>query len=213
MTRRFVLEQNMFLNRFLVATVSACIAASGMCAIAGETGSNGSKTDSGESKTGAGKDVKQTKVLTVTSTAFGAERIIPKRYTGDGKDVSPPLKWSAGPSGTKCYALSVEDPDAPGGTWWHWTLSNIPPSVTQLSEGASKSKALPKGSIEGKNDFEQLGYNGPMPPKGQNHHYHFKVVALSDELKLSRGCSKQQYETAIKGHILAQGELIGTYSH
>lgn len=210
----------MFLNRFLVATISVCIAACGACAIAGETVSKGSKTGpevsktgSEASKTGPGKNKKQPDTLTVTSTAFGAGKIIPKQYTGDGKDVSPPLKWTAGPNGTKCYALSVEDPDAPGGTWWHWTISNIPPSVTQLSEGASKGKALPKGSIEGKNDFEQLGYNGPMPPKGQNHHYHFKVVALSDQLKLSPGCSKQQYETAIKGHILAQGELIGTYSH
>lgn len=196
----------MFLNRFSVATFSLCIAASYAGAIAGETGSNTGKSF-------RGKDAKRPVVLTVTSTAFGADKVIPKQYTGDGKDVSPPLKWTVGPSGTKCYAVSVEDPDAPGGTWWHWTIANIPQSVTQLGEGASKGKTLPIGSIEGKNDFDKIGYNGPMPPKGQNHHYHFKVVALSDQLKLSAGCSKQQYETAIRGHILGQGELIGTYSH
>lgn len=152
-----------------------------------------------------------TKTLSVSSTAFGAGRMIPKQYTGEGKDVSPPLKWTAGPAGTKCYALSVEDPDAPGGTWWHWTVGNLPANLTQLSEGASK-QAMPKGTIEGTNDFGKRGYNGPMPPKGQNHHYHFKVVALNTMVKLNAGCSKEQYEAAIKGHITGQGELIGTYA-
>ena len=151
--------------------------------------------------------------LTVSSTAFSANKAIPKQYTGDGKDVSPQLKWSPGPSGTKYYALSVEDPDAPGGTWWHWILFNIPANVTQLNEAVSKSKAIPAGAGEGKNDFDKIGYNGPMSPKGQNHHYHFKVVALSNKLNLNPGCSKQQYEAAIKGHITGQGDLIGTYSH
>lgn len=149
--------------------------------------------------------------LNVSSTAFSAGKVIPKQYTGDGKDVSPPLQWSAGPKGTKCYALSVEDPDAPRGTWWHWILANIPVNITHLKEGASKGKPGP--GVEGKNDFDNLGYNGPMPPKGQNHHYHFKVVALSDQLKLSPGCTKEQYEAAIKGHITGQGELVGTYAH
>lgn len=153
----------------------------------------------------------ETKSLTVSSTAFGAGKVIPKQYTGEGKDVSPPLKWTAGPKGTKCYALSVEDPDAPGGTWWHWIAANIPAGVTQLSEGASK-RTMPKGVIEGKNDFEKRGYNGPMPPRGQNHRYRFKVVALSDTVKLDAGCTKEQYEAAIKGHITGQGELVGTYA-
>ena len=157
------------------------------------------------------KDEVRPAALNVSSTAFSAGKAIPKQYTGDGKDVSPPLKWTAGPKGTKCYALSVEDPDAPRGTWWHWILANIPANVTELKEGASKGKTTQ--GIEGKNDFDKLGYNGPMPPRGQNHHYHFKVVALNDQLKLSPGCTKEQYEAAIKGHITGQGVLVGTYAH
>lgn len=153
----------------------------------------------------------ETKSLSVTSTAFGAGKVIPKQYTGEGKDVSPPLKWTAGPKGTKCYAISVEDPDAPRGTWWHWVAANIPATVTQLAEGASQ-RAMPKGAIEGTNDFEKRGYNGPMPPRGQNHRYRFKVVALSDMVKLDAGCTKDQYEAAIKGHITGQGEVVGTYA-
>jgi len=164
------------------------------------------------SHAGQAKDAQGSKALSVSSTAFNTGQVIPKQYTGEGKDASPPLKWTAGPKGTKCYALSVEDPDAPRGTWWHWIIANIPGNVTELAEGASKEKSIPKGSVEGTNDFKKLGYNGPLPPKGQNHHYHFKVVALTDKLKLSPGCTKEQYEAAIKGHITGQGELIGTYA-
>jgi Raf kinase inhibitor-like YbhB/YbcL family protein len=159
------------------------------------------------------KENDKVKALSVSSTAFGAGKVIPKQYTGDGKDVSPPLKWTAGPKGTTGYAISVEDPDAPKGTWWHWIIANIPSNVTQLNEGASRGKLAIPGSVEGKNDFDKLGYNGPMPPKGQNHHYHFKVVALSSPLKLRWGCTKEQYEAALKGNIIGQGELIGTYTH
>lgn len=187
------------LHRGLIAAISLYIVSANAVAVAAESS--------------AANELKKPKSLTVSSTAFGAGSAIPKQYTGDGKDLSPQLKWTAGPAGTKCYALSVEDPDAPGGTWWHWILVNIPSNVTQLSEGASRSKALPVGCAEGKNDFDKPGYNGPMPPKGQNHHYHFKVVALNDNLKLRQGCTKEQYEAAIKGHITGQGELIGTYSH
>lgn len=150
--------------------------------------------------------------LSVSSTVFNTGQAIPKQYTGEGKDVSPPLKWTAGPKGTQCYAISVEDPDAPRGTWWHWIIANIPSKITELPEGASQGKSVPSGSIEGINDFKKAGYNGPLPPKGQNHHYHFKVVALNSPVKLNPGCSKEQYEEAIKGHITAQGELVGTYA-
>jgi len=149
--------------------------------------------------------------LKITSTAFGAGKVIPKQYTGEGQDVSPALNWTAGPEGTTCYALSVEDPDAPRGTWWHWTVINIPAGTTRLYESASK-KNMPKGSLEGTNDFGKIGYNGPMPPKGQNHRYRFKVVALSQPLKLNSSFTKEQYEAAIRGHITGQGELVGTYS-
>lgn len=186
----------------LFTTLAFGINHSNICANAGET----------KAATGI-KQNKPPARININSTAFGANKTIPKLFTGDGKDISPQLQWTAGPAGTKSYALSVEDPDAPGGTWWHWILINIPASVTQLSEAASRSKNLPAGSFEGKNDFEKLGYNGPMPPKGQNHHYQFKVVALDAKLTLSPGCTKQQYESAIKGHIIGQGYLIGTYSH
>ncbi len=158
-------------------------------------------------------DAARVKKLEVSSTAFSAGKIIPKQYTGDGKDVSPPLKWTAGPKGTQCYAISVEDPDAPRGTWWHWIIANIPSNVTQLNEGASRGKVAIFGSVEGINDFDKLGYNGPMPPKGQNHRYYFKVLALSSPLKLRWGCTKEQYAAATKGNIIGQGELIGTYAH
>src|SRR5262245_35978404 len=104
--------------------------------------------------------------LTVTSSAFAAGSVIPKPYTGDGKDVSPPLQWTAGPSGTQSYAVICEDPDAPRGLWVHWVLYNLPEAATALPEGLPKTATLADGSVQGKNDWGKLGYGGPAPPRG-----------------------------------------------
>jgi Raf kinase inhibitor-like YbhB/YbcL family protein len=149
--------------------------------------------------------------MQLTSTAFQEGATIPKPYTGDGKDVSPPLQWSGAPTGTKSFALIGDDPDAPRGTWVHWVLFNVPADVQGLSEGASK-EGLPTGTRQGKNDFGNLGYGGPAPPRGKPHRYFFKLYALDTLLDLQEGATKQQVEQAMKNHILAQGQLMGQYA-
>jgi len=147
----------------------------------------------------------------ISSSAFTAGGAIPRQFTGDGKDVSPPLSWSGVPQGTRSLALTCEDPDAPAGTWFHWIIFNIPPGTARLKEGIAPSPTLAEGITHGRNDFEKLGYNGPAPPRGTVHHYHFKLVALDGKLDLKPGCSKKAYYAAIKGHILASTEVVGTY--
>jgi len=149
--------------------------------------------------------------LSVSSSAFVEGASVPKPYTGDGKDVSPALSWSGVPASAKALALSVEDPDAPGGTWFHWIIFNIPTSEKGLKENVAKTPVLPNGAVQGRNDFDQAGYNGPAPPKGPLHHYQFKLVALDAKLSLKPSCSKDEYYKAIKGHIVASGMLTGTY--
>lgn len=149
--------------------------------------------------------------LRVTSSAFSQNSSIPKKYTGDGDDVSPPLSWTAGPPKTKSYALSCEDPDAPSGTWWHWILFNMSPGTTVLGEAVPKVAQMAQGVGQGANDFHKPGYNGPAPPAGKVHHYNFKVRALDTMLTIRPNCSKEAYEAAIKGHVLAEGQLTGVY--
>jgi Raf kinase inhibitor-like YbhB/YbcL family protein len=146
--------------------------------------------------------------MQVTSTAFREGDTIPKQYTGEGKDVSPPLKWTGAPQGVKSFALICDDPDAPRGTWVHWVVVNLPPETEELAEGVS----LPAGAKAGKNDFGKNRYNGPLPPPGKPHRYFFKVYALDTPLDLKEGATKQQVEAAMKGHILAKGELMGKYA-
>ncbi|HEU5047317.1 MAG TPA: YbhB/YbcL family Raf kinase inhibitor-like protein [Rickettsiales bacterium] len=150
--------------------------------------------------------------LTLQSTAFHHEETVPKRYTCDGGDVSPPLIWSNVPRGTRSFALIVDDPDAPDPaapkmTWVHWVLYNIPPSCTGLQEAI---KQLPDGTREGINDWHRTGYGGPCPPVGQ-HRYFFKLYALDTILELPAKATKPQLETAMRGHVLEQATLIGTY--
>ncbi|MBX9693793.1 MAG: YbhB/YbcL family Raf kinase inhibitor-like protein [Cyanobacteria bacterium] len=158
------------------------------------------------------KDSKGAAQLSVKSTAFTEGSIIPNKFTGDGQDVSPPLTWSDPPASAKSIALTVEDPDAPAGTWFHWIIFNIPPSERQLSQGIEKAPKLKGGITQGSNDFRKLGYNGPAPPKGSTHHYQFKLVALDSPLTLQPGCTKTEFYGAIKGHVLARGTLTGLYS-
>ena len=149
--------------------------------------------------------------MTVTSTAFEEGSMIPRKYTCDGEDVSPPLAWSAVPEGTKSLALISDDPDAPVGTWVHWVLFNIPSDVTELPEGVPSDQKLENGSCHGITDFRRPGYGGPCPPGG-THRYYFKVYALDAVLDLEPGATKAQLLAAMEGHILAEGQLMGKYT-
>jgi Raf kinase inhibitor-like YbhB/YbcL family protein len=149
--------------------------------------------------------------IQLTSTAFGEGKPIPAKYTCDGADVSPPLKWSNVPNGTKSIALISDDPDAPVGTWVHWVIYNIPPDVTELAEGVPKSEVLTNGARQGMTDFKRIGYGGPCPPPGRPHRYFFKIHALDTKLDLKPGATKQQLLRTMEGHILAEGQLMGTY--
>jgi Raf kinase inhibitor-like YbhB/YbcL family protein len=149
--------------------------------------------------------------IELTSTAFQNGETIPKQYTGDGADQSPPLRWSEPPSGTKSMALICDDPDAPRGTWVHWVLFNLPAQARELDEGVPTTTTLSAGAKQGKNDFGNIGYGGPAPPKGKAHRYFFKLYALEVALDLSPGATKAQLEGTMKGHILAEGQLMGTY--
>jgi hypothetical protein len=147
----------------------------------------------------------------ITSSAFSAGSNIPKQYTCDGPDVSPPLSWKDAPAGTKSFALIVDDPDAPAGTWVHWVLFNLPAGTHDLPEGVEKKENLANGALQGRNDFQKIGYNGPCPPPGKPHRYFFRLYALDAALDLKAGASKADVERAMKGHVLGQGELMGKF--
>ena len=149
--------------------------------------------------------------INVTSSAFTQGGMIPVLYTCDGRDISPPLSWTAGPAGTQSYAIIADDPDAPMGIWVHWVAYNIPASITTLPENVAKDKQLGDGTLQGINDFKDFGYGGPCPPCG-THRYFFKVYALDTVLKAGPGLTKKKLLREIEGHTLAQGELMGSYS-
>jgi Raf kinase inhibitor-like YbhB/YbcL family protein len=148
--------------------------------------------------------------MKITSPAFQNEGMIPSKYTCDGQDVSPALEWTGVPENTTGLVLIADDPDAPMGTWVHWVLFNIPPTVTGLPEGAGAETIFSDGTQSGTSSFKRLGYGGPCPPSG-THRYYFKVYALDAKLDLASGASKQDVVRAMKGHVLAQGELMGRY--
>ena len=149
----------------------------------------------------------------LSSTAFENGAYIPKKHTGDGLDVSPALKWPDPPQGTKSLALICDDPDAPVGTWVHWVLWGIKPDARELPEAVPAQGELSDGIKQGTNDFRKIGYGGPMPPRGTDHRYFFKLYALDTELSLKPGATKKDLLAAMKGHILAEAELIGRYKH
>ena len=150
--------------------------------------------------------------MELKSTAFTQGGDIPKKYTCDGADVSPPLNWTDPPPGTQSLALLCEDPDAPRGTWVHWVLFNLPASARELPEGVPTKETLSGGGRQGKNDFGKIGYGGPCPPKGPAHRYFFKLYALDTPLDLKPGVTRQELLKATGGHILAETELMGRYS-
>ena len=155
------------------------------------------------------KEVEMT--LSLSSTGFKEGDKIPVKYTCDGEDISLPITWGEPPQKTQAFALIVDDPDAPGGVFTHWVVFNIPGNVRQLGEGVPAQERLQSGALQGKNDFGRIGYGGPCPPRGPAHRYRFTVYALDKPLDLKPGASKKQLLDAMKGHILAQGELMGTY--
>ena len=151
---------------------------------------------------------------------------MPAKHSCEGADASPALKWEGAPASTKSFALICDDPDAPGGSWVHWVLYGIPASTTELPENVAKvdgvasvdyevtSQSVVKSAFanQGMNSFGRVGYGGPCPPRGHGvHHYHFRLYALDTELNLAPRLTRQQLEAAMKGHILAQTELVGTY--
>lgn len=170
-------------------------------------------------KSGGAKAISQEREglmgLLIESTAFADGERIPKRFTEDGEDVSPPLTWSGPPAGTKELALICDDPDAPTPQpWVHWVIYKIAAGTGGLPEKVPTPARLsePPGALQGKNSWGRIGYGGPAPPRGHGtHHYHFKLYALDAPLDVAPGLNKDRLLAAMKGHILAQGELVGTY--
>lgn len=149
--------------------------------------------------------------ILLKSSSFEQGQPIPLRHTGDGVNVSPPLAWSGLRKDAKSQVLICEDPDAPRGVWVHWVLYDLPPTTHMLPEGLPSDPVLPGGGVQGKTDFGTLGYGGPAPPKGKPHRYYFKLYSLDCELGLPAGATKADVLTAMDGHVLDKGELMGVY--
>jgi hypothetical protein len=147
----------------------------------------------------------------ISTSAFPSGEMIPKKFTCDGPDLSPPLTWKDAPAATQSFAIIMDDPDAPVGTWVHWVLYKLPASTNELPEGVEKQEQLASGALAGRNDFRKIGYNGPCPPPGKSHRYYFKLYALDTKLSLNAGATKADLERAMKGHILSRTEIIGRY--
>ena len=150
-------------------------------------------------------------MLNVSTSVFKEGGSIPTKYSCQGEDVSPALQWDEPPTGTQSFALIMDDPDAPVGVFTHWVIFNIPSDSQQLAEAIPPQAQLPSGALQGKNDFGRIGYGGPCPPPGPAHRYRFTLYALDKSLDTNPGASKTQVLDAVKGHILAQGQLTGTY--
>lgn len=149
--------------------------------------------------------------LEIRSTAFANATTIPKKYTADGSDWSPPLAWKNPPAGTKAFALVNDDPDAPAGTWDHWIVYDLPATTLDLPEGVGRVAKLPVGAKEGKNSWGRANYGGPSPPPGKPHRYYFKLYALSAATELAAGATKTELEAAMQGKIMGVAQWLGTY--
>jgi Raf kinase inhibitor-like YbhB/YbcL family protein len=149
--------------------------------------------------------------MTLSSTAFKNDSAIPQRFSCQGEDISPMLTWSSAPEETKSFALVIEDPDAPNGTFIHWVIYNIPSSEHGLAENIARRDPLPNGARQGTNSAQQLGYMGPCPPAGKAHRYYFKLFALDTEINIPGEATHDKLMSTIQGHILAKGEIMGTY--
>ena len=152
--------------------------------------------------------------LMLSSSAFSSGAEVPKKFTCDGANLSPPLSWSGAPPGTVSFALIADDPDAPGGTWLHWVLFNVPGTAAALPEALAGSGELRQlgAALQGRNDFGKLGYGGPCPPPGRAHRYFFRLYALDSSLPLKAGAARREVEAAMRGHVLGEATLMGTYA-
>jgi Raf kinase inhibitor-like YbhB/YbcL family protein len=147
----------------------------------------------------------------ISSPAFGNNSPIPKRHTCDGENRSPELTWTGAPAETESFALICDDPDAPMGTWVHWVMFAIPATCAKLGEGVPAQAQMPDGAIQGINSWGKPGYGGPCPPRGKPHRYYFKLYALDAALSLSPQATKQTLLDALRGHVLAESQWMGTY--
>jgi len=145
--------------------------------------------------------------MKITSSAFQEGGDIPSKFSRDGGNVNPPLRFEGAPTNAKSLVLIVDDPDAPVGLFTHWLVWNIDPKTTEIPE-----RGAPKGAVQGTSDYSNLGYGGPQPPSG-THRYYFKIFALDQTLDLRSGAKRQELDKAMSGHVIAQGELMGRYSH
>ena len=150
--------------------------------------------------------------IQISSTAFTDAGDIPQVYTCDGENLSPPLAWKSVPEEAQSLALIVDDPDAPVKVWVHWVLYDLSPRLSNLPDGLALGAELPSVGMQGKNDFNKFGYGGPCPPRGKAHRYYFTLLALDQMLNLPAGATKTELENAMKGHVIAHGQLIGKYS-
>ena len=148
--------------------------------------------------------------FTLTSSGFREGQAIPALYTCEGRDISPPLAWTDPPAKTASFALISDDPDAPGKTWVHWVLYNLPPSTRKLAAAFPTDQELADGTRQEMTDFGRTGYGGPCPPSG-THRYFFTLYALDAMLALSPGATKPQVEAAMQGRVLGQAQVMGTY--
>jgi Raf kinase inhibitor-like YbhB/YbcL family protein len=150
--------------------------------------------------------------MKLTSTAFDEAGTIPVNYSCDHNNISPQLTWTDVPEGSESFAIIVDDPDAPAGTWLHWLIYNIPPKMRALSENLPNIEKLQSGALQGLNDFHKIGYGGPCPPEGHGpHHYQFKLYALDEMLDIESGEGRDRVEKAMKDHILDRALLTGLY--
>jgi Raf kinase inhibitor-like YbhB/YbcL family protein len=147
----------------------------------------------------------------VKSPAFSNGGEIPRRFTCSGEDVSPGVSWSDLPQKAHSVALVADDPDAPGGTWTHWVIWNIPVGANSLPEAVPARESLENGARQGRNDFNRIGYGGPCPPPGRPHRYFFRLYALDMNLDVNAGASRSELENAMKAHIVAQAEWMGMF--
>lgn len=150
--------------------------------------------------------------LKLTSAAFREGGRIPDKYSKSGGNISPPLAWSGVPAKTKSLALVVDDPDAPSGTFVHWVVYGIPANMEEFPENVPPKPQLPRGIRQGRNDFGDVGYGGPQPPSGI-HRYFFHLYALDDEIHLPAGADRKDLEKTMRGHLLEEARLMGTFEH
>jgi Raf kinase inhibitor-like YbhB/YbcL family protein len=159
------------------------------------------------------KESKEYQKMVLKSGILKENEMIPIDYTCDGEDISPPLEWENIPNGTQSFCLIMDDPDAPGGTFYHWIIFNIPKNYSSLPENFPKISEFDNRIKQGKNDFGKVGYNGPCPPKGSTHHYRFTIYALDTILNLKSDVSVKELLKEIENNILGKGELICIYKH